>query len=484
MYWNLWRGISITCLILIAMGVVSAPAMADIGMVVDIEGDVIVFDPGTDTVLAHVDLPFGTSGDCAITADGKLGFVSNRGRRIYVIDLETLGLAGGTNPIVVSNQAYDISITHDSKYIISSGATILQPLAVVDIEARSEISTFSTGLGNSSVEACDDGSVLVGIFIGPPPSYSGVIRRLTIDAMGVLSDTGEELDLASFRPFDVACVPGSETGLTARFVNPGVVSSFPIPIPASATATIQTLTGVAGVDVIAHPEGTAVYTRTWWTSGSRPSSVEGFEYDPSTGDFGARLFQVPVGAAPNLWGIDHLAVDADGEKVYVPEVGAVDVYDATDGTWLGVITDPEMGPTMGIAVAGGVLEVPIDILPDNPENPINPGSDGETKVAILSMEDPAFDATDVDPSTVLLENAPVAMSGRSGRFKTHLQDVNADGLPDMVVHIITSMLGLERRQRELTLTGETFGGIEFEGTDSIRIVPTRKGGLTKERLRR
>ena len=47
----------------------------------------------------------------------------------------------------------------------------------------------------------------------------------------------------------------------------------------------------------------------------------------------------------------------------------------------------------------GTLVVPIDIKPGNKQNSTNPGSKGVIAVAILSTE--SFDATTVDPHTVL-----------------------------------------------------------------------------------
>lgn len=56
-------------------------------------------------------------------------------------------------------------------------------------------------------------------------------------------------------------------------------------------------------------------------------------------------------------------------------------------------------------------------------------------VAILSS--PAFDATQVDPATVTLAGATVMRRG-NGQFSCHPEDVNADGLLDLVRQVMTA----------------------------------------------
>jgi uncharacterized repeat protein (TIGR01451 family) len=119
------------------------------------------------------------------------------------------------------------------------------------------------------------------------------------------------------------------------------------------------------------------------------------------------------------------------------------------------------------------LEVEIDIRPNNPENTINLRSNGEIQVAILSDSD--FDASTVDPSTIRLEGARVSREG-NGDYKAHLRDVNQDGLDDLVVHIETEDIDLDRDDTRATLEAETFAGQEIEGSDTVRIVSNNGNG--------
>jgi len=107
-----------------------------------------------------------------------------------------------------------------------------------------------------------------------------------------------------------------------------------------------------------------------------------------------------------------------------------------------------------------VLLIDIDIKPGSDPNSINSKSMGLVPVAILSSAD--FDATSVDVTTVTFgpgQAAPV----HSG----HLEDVNGDGLTDMVVHFAQKDTGLSPGDIEATLIGVTNDGIDFCGMDAV-----------------
>jgi len=104
--------------------------------------------------------------------------------------------------------------------------------------------------------------------------------------------------------------------------------------------------------------------------------------------------------------------------------------------------------------------IDIDIKPGSDPNSINSKSMGLVPVAILSSAD--FDATSVDVGTVKfgpLQAAPV----HSG----HLEDVNGDGLTDMVVHFVQKDTGLSPGDTEADLIGSTLDGIDFCGMDAV-----------------
>jgi hypothetical protein len=112
----------------------------------------------------------------------------------------------------------------------------------------------------------------------------------------------------------------------------------------------------------------------------------------------------------------------------------------------------------------GRIEVPIDIKPGSDPNTINPLSKGVIPVAILSIDN--FDATQVDTSSV--EFGPGRAKETHGQG--HVEDVDGDAVPDMMLHFETQETGIQCGDTEATLTGETFGGEKLMGTDSIQTV--------------
>lgn len=111
----------------------------------------------------------------------------------------------------------------------------------------------------------------------------------------------------------------------------------------------------------------------------------------------------------------------------------------------------------------GPLPISIDIKPATFPNIINPKSKGKFPVAILTTS--FFDATTVDPATVFFGATEVPP------VHSALEDVDGDGDLDMVLHFVTQYAGIACGNASASLTGETFSGMEFEGSDSISPVP-------------
>ena len=108
-----------------------------------------------------------------------------------------------------------------------------------------------------------------------------------------------------------------------------------------------------------------------------------------------------------------------------------------------------------------VHEVQIDIKPGSDENPISCTSkgDGVIPVAILTTGD--FDATTIDDTTVIFEGA------RETHAQRHEEDVDGDDDSDLMFHFRQNDTTLTCKSTEATLTGRTFSGDLFIGTDSI-----------------
>ncbi len=114
-----------------------------------------------------------------------------------------------------------------------------------------------------------------------------------------------------------------------------------------------------------------------------------------------------------------------------------------------------------------VRPVTIDIKPGSDPASINLGSNGVTPVAILSS--PTFDATKVDPASIIFAGTPVARKN-DGTLMASFEDVNGDGRLDLVVQVNTKDLKLSTTDTQATLDGKTFENLSIRGTDSIKIV--------------
>ena len=119
-----------------------------------------------------------------------------------------------------------------------------------------------------------------------------------------------------------------------------------------------------------------------------------------------------------------------------------------------------------------VLTIPvaIDIKPGSFPNSINLGSGGTVPVAIFSTG--TFDARTVDPLRLTLANSPVVFKGKGTPMASY-QDLDGDGLLDLVVHVSTGALQLTQTDEVAELRGTTFTGQTIHGTDSIRVIPQK-----------
>ena len=161
-----------------------------------------------------------------------------------------------------------------------------------------------------------------------------------------------------------------------------------------------------------------------------------------------------------------------------PAIDAVPIPDCADATGTPIATD-QRGVTrpQGASCDVGAYEVEvaaeiivaIDIKPGSFPNSINLGSAGVVPVAILSSA--TFDATQVDPGTVVLAGATVRLIGKGSKYSCRPQDVNSDALIDLLCHIETAEFAIQSGESAAVLKAKTFGGQAIRGEDLLSIVP-------------
>lgn len=112
-----------------------------------------------------------------------------------------------------------------------------------------------------------------------------------------------------------------------------------------------------------------------------------------------------------------------------------------------------------------VVNVDIDIKPGSDPNCFNNDGHGVIPVAILGSE--TFAVSQIIPDSIILEGMTLKTVGKAGKSLYHYEDVNDDGLEDLVVQIQDQDGVFEPGIGEATVTGVLFDGRTFQGTDFI-----------------
>ena len=186
----------------------------------------------------------------------------------------------------------------------------------------------------------------------------------------------------------------------------------------------------------------------------------------------------PVLAPGTYWLAFDMVNEADGFRpsfywgAKAPAVGSPAlVQGEVEGEWVSFGDDQDLGFSLFGFSTG------IDIRPGSDENPVNLRSRGLLPVAVLSTD--AFDATTLDPAAITLgdndgADTPVA-TRRNGTLFASLEDVNEDGLLDLVLHFEVQALvangDLDAGTTFLVLNGATSDGGPLRAADAVRIVP-------------
>lgn len=164
------------------------------------------------------------------------------------------------------------------------------------------------------------------------------------------------------------------------------------------------------------------------------------------------------------------------------EIRGMNAGSDTDGD--GVEDDPNpaavrfelVGPEQPSPIA-----LDIDVKPGNGDDvdPINPAAKGLIPVAVYSSAD--FDTASLDVSTLRFGSAAAvdAGDGASAAHGGHAEDVDGDGLADLVLHFPCPDAGFADGDTEAKLVGQTTGGFDAVGSDAVSIV----GGKGKGRGR-
>jgi len=299
----------------------------EVGIVLGGSDAALVFGTDPPVVLGAVPLSILRQFyDCAISPDGRRGFVSDFQHHIWIFDLDSgpPHLALGSNPIPMTNHGEDMVLTADGRFLVVCDGGLPDPISVIDTANRLEVSTFALGTSCNSVDVCGNGDVLVS-------STTGVVRRLVLDTTGHLHDTGQSLPVTDAS--NVYCSPDSTAGVAVTF--DGHMRSFHV--AGLAPVSLRAMSAYGGSGVMAR-DGTRFYGRSF-------NGIEAFDFDQATAELGAApAFIASVGSYGlfNFYGADQLALDLPGAKLYSPEQHRLDVVDAVTGVVLPPLLIPDL----------------------------------------------------------------------------------------------------------------------------------------------
>ena len=167
--------------------------------------------------------------------------------------------------------------------------------------------------------------------------------------------------------------------------------------------------------------------------------------------------------------IATVSLEEDNTVKFEPETFTITADEDNEDTVVVLVDGTEFSFEPGETL----LLVEVDIKPDSDPNSINSKSKGKIPVAILSSN--IFDApAEVDRSSLTFgrtgDEDSLHLRGRNGVPNCGVEDVNNDGLADLVCHFETQETDFEIGDSEGVLKGQTTGSTDFEARDSVRIV--------------
>lgn len=322
---------------LLALASEHVPA-ASLGMLADNATDrIAVFDADTDRVQAVLEAGPGQAlGDCAVSSDQSLGISTGSSSRIAFIQLDRP--EGLLASLEISNLGVDMALSPDDSLLVSAGGGALsQPLSVVDVAKREEIAVSRLFMDHTSVEFCDDGTLLVSTIHGTRlgAGQDNALYNARLDTAGQVRLLGGRISSGA-QPNNSACAPGSRAGVMLD--REGGLTSFSLPgmTPAGQVA----MRGDIGISAAFSHDGRRLYVRT-------ATTVEAFEFNPDTGAL-ARDWVREAPVSSTFYGMDQIAIHPHGGKVYVDGGGELLILDPSDGSRFGSIS---AGDATGVCFA-------------------------------------------------------------------------------------------------------------------------------------
>jgi hypothetical protein len=120
-----------------------------------------------------------------------------------------------------------------------------------------------------------------------------------------------------------------------------------------------------------------------------------------------------------------------------------------------------------VGLRSGPITLDIDFKPDDTQNLFKLGSKGAVPVVIYGTN--TLDATRIDPLTLRLSGAVVKVN-KAGKPQVTTEDVDGDGLPDLVAHFDSAGIRLTVESNSILLSGMTFDFRQIAGSADVRVM--------------
>jgi hypothetical protein len=190
----------------------------------------------------------------------------------------------------------------------------------------------------------------------------------------------------------------------------------------------------------------------WVDDGGIPPGAYQIKPGTSLSGFSFKSAKPPGQVAYYLRGYAPMAAASSEEEAEL-------ILDECPPETVGTFFDMALrGMTLGPA---DIVPIEVRVKPGFSPNHINPRSEGVIPVAVRTTD--TFDAATIDPLSVRFGRGEAMEAHNTG----HLEDINGDGRPDLVLHFDTAASGIQCGDIEVKLTGRTYGGQTVEGSDAI-----------------
>lgn len=199
-----------------------------------------------------------------------------------------------------------------------------------------------------------------------------------------------------------------------------------------------------------------------------------------TGDASGNIYVTGSATKEFFWDTDYATVkyDAIGNEVWIksyagPMGGDKACCINVDTSSNVYVTGASVGATnfdvatVKYSQPQQFIDVQIDIKPGSFPNSIKLQDTGNIPVAIFSTI--SFDAYNIEVSSLELNGAGVRIVKGKG-YQYSFEDVNGDGLLDLVVHFDRGDAQLTVGDTFATVTGKTMDGTAIKGTDSVKVI--------------